>query len=135
MGTKMLTAAAFALLVGCGDYLAQSSVKYIEFSVNEGGATRAEKKFFMDSYSDKDPRNQAFWLAQKGDMPAAKKTLDDAIAKEPDDLWLHYDLGILHEATGDWDKAESEMKLAAAINGKEDRVQKELKFIPAHKRK
>lgn len=128
----LLVSALF--FVGCGgDFAAQASAKYIDFKVEEHGEEKPVKKFFMDGFSDKDPRNHAFWLAQNGKMPDAKQTLTDAIAKDPKDKWLHYDLAILHEATGDWANATTEIKTAAELDPKEDRIQQELKFVALHK--
>jgi tetratricopeptide (TPR) repeat protein len=127
-------------MVGVVGACGASALKHIDFSVTEGGHPVAVSKFFMDGFSDGDPQNQAFAAAQRNDVPGAIKILEADIATNPKNSWDHYDLGILYEATGAWDKADAEMKEAQRIDAAEKRpaekrYSEELAYIAAHKGK
>jgi hypothetical protein len=135
--TITASAIMMTVLAACGP---AAAVKNIDFNVTESGKSVPVQKFFMDGFSEKDPQNQAFAAAQHGDVPGAMKILNDDIAANPKNSWNHYDLGVLYEASGAWDKAEAEMKTAQSIDAAEKRPPEkhysdELAFIAAHKGK
>ncbi len=113
---------------------------YVKFNATENGQPIEVKKWFFDSdVTDDGPMSTAFKAVQNNDMPGAMKILNDDIAKNPaNSYWQHYDIGILYEATGQWDKAEAEMKTAqmleaAAGKPAEKAYSDELVYIAAHK--
>jgi hypothetical protein len=123
-------------LAGCG-----ASIKELGFSVDEGGRKVHVEKFFNDGLGGDNAAAHAFEAATRNDIAGAMQIMKDDIARDPKDAWDHYNLGILYEATAEWDKAEAEMKEAqrldsAATKGKPNtRFAEEIAFIDRHKAK
>ena len=115
-----------------------ATLKDVTFNVNENGKQVAVKKMYTDGFGGT-AATQAFEAVQKGDMPTAFKILEGDVGLHPTFAWNHYDLGILHETQGSWEKAEVEMKEAIRIEGPKGVSTKtyneELAFIVAHKPK
>jgi tetratricopeptide (TPR) repeat protein len=118
-----------------------AAIKSLNFSVKENGTTVNVDKFFNDGFGGDNASAKAFRAAQANDVPKAISLMKEDIAKNPKSVWDHYNLGILYEATGEWDKAEVEMKDAQRFDSEvskgkpESRFAKELVFIAAHKTK
>ncbi|WP_224985046.1 tetratricopeptide repeat protein [Geomonas agri] len=49
-------------------------------------------------------------LARKGDLAAAEKLLRGALLQSPDPVRLHYELGLIYQKQGDFNRAVAEFK-------------------------
>jgi tetratricopeptide (TPR) repeat protein len=143
-------ALSLSALLGCDSL----SLKYIRFPVKENGRTVEVQKFYNDGIGLVPEQGQAYEAAARGDFNGAERLLRRALERLPEDEWTWYDLAIIHEAQGEWDKAEDAIKNAIKWDldnvkkggkGKKGKgpssnlrpnndFQKELDFIQAHKR-
>lgn len=137
MKVAALALVSILATAACGRTL---TLNYINFPVEENGHPVEVKKFFMDgALSEKDARPRAFAAAQQKDIAGATTIMQEEVARDPKDAWNHYDLAILYEATGAWDKADAEIKEAQRTAPPKDtsmqkRFSEESEFIARHKK-
>jgi tetratricopeptide (TPR) repeat protein len=122
-----------------------AAFKDVKFDVVENGHPVHVTKFYNDGFGAVGVDADAFKAVQEGDLAKAETLLREELKKSPDRDWSHYNLGILYEAGGDWDKAEIEMKEALRTvakgnihineNDARKRFNDELGFIAAHRPK
>ncbi len=110
------------------------TLKYIGFDIRYGGHPVHVSKFYNDGFGTAGPEHQAFDFVQAGNTTGAVRLMEGACAERPNDVWRHYDLGILYEASGDWSRAEAEMNTALKLRSGDTKLYSdELAFIAAHR--
>ena len=135
---KIRLSAVAVVFLAAGAVACGASLKNIDFPVMQNGQNVEVSKSWEDGFGGTEA-TKAFEALQRNDKPAAIKILSDDIVTHPTFAWNHYDLALVYESMGSWDKAEAEIKEAQRIEGPKTIGTKiyaeEHAFILAHKGK